>query len=151
MIKKSFFFFLLVFLVSCTSKTIYPKPSDLIPKDTMSLLLKDLFLANAAKGVKNKNLQIRINYHPLVFEKFKIDSTRFYKSNFYYISTVDEYEDVLTDVLLSIEKEQSFYMKQKKYNDSIYQDSLNTLKKERLKIRDSIKKYQKFDVIPAKI
>ena len=39
-------------LASCTGNTIYEKPEDLIPKDSMILLLKDLYLASSAKGIK---------------------------------------------------------------------------------------------------
>ena len=112
--KKGLYFLVIVLLLGCDSKTIYPKPKDLIPKDTMSLLIKDLLLANAAKNIKNKNLQRKINYHPLVFEKFKIDSIRYHASNFYYISRVDDYENVLEDVIFQIEAEQKIYIKEKK-------------------------------------
>ena len=44
-------------LVSCKGNTIFEEPIDLIPKDSMVLVLKDLYLASAAKGVKNKKQQ----------------------------------------------------------------------------------------------
>ena len=37
-----------ILLTSCTSNTILKKPVDLIPKDTMVLLLTDLFIAKSA-------------------------------------------------------------------------------------------------------
>lgn len=118
---------LFLIIVGCTSKTIYSKPNDLIPKDSMSLLLKDLFLANAAKNIKNVRLQRRINYHPLVYEKFKIDSSRFETSNFYYISRIDDYEDILEKVILSIEADQKIYIEKKKIKDSIFKDSIKKI------------------------
>tara|TARA_R110002124_G_scaffold54759_2_gene155462 strand:- start:5775 stop:6095 length:321 start_codon:yes stop_codon:yes gene_type:complete len=68
------------------------KPKDLIPKDTMVLLLTDLFIAKSALVEKNIQNQRKINYTPLVYNKYKIDSTRFSSSNFYYTSKLEEYE-----------------------------------------------------------
>ena len=84
--------YLLVFLClfSCTSNTIFEKPEDLIPKDTMSLLLQELSIASSSKFMKNKNFEKKINYMPLVYDQFKIDSTRFKTSNLYYMSKIDK-------------------------------------------------------------
>ena len=46
MIKKPFIALILFsLLTSCSSNTIFEEPKDLIPKDSMVLLLKDLVLA----------------------------------------------------------------------------------------------------------
>ena len=45
---------LIILFASCKSNTIYDEPKDLIPKDSMVLLLKDLYLATSAKSIKNK-------------------------------------------------------------------------------------------------
>jgi hypothetical protein len=50
--KKISYTFLFVFLSSCTSNTIFEKPKDLIPKDTMSLLIQEMMIASAAKKYK---------------------------------------------------------------------------------------------------
>ncbi|MEN8186111.1 MAG: DUF4296 domain-containing protein [Bacteroidota bacterium] len=92
------YIFVLVFLLSCESKTNLEKPKDLIPEDQMVDLLVDINLANAAKSVKNKNAQKKINYMPLVYEKYNIDSTRFANSNLYYTSKVDEYRRIFQEV-----------------------------------------------------
>jgi len=84
--------------MNCTSNTILEKPKDLIPKEQMVDLITDLFLANEAKSIKNENLERNINYSPLIYEKYKIDSLRFKESNLYYTSKIDEYNDILNEV-----------------------------------------------------
>ena len=121
-----------ILVLSCTSNTIYKKPEDLISEDSMVVLLRDLYLATSAKNFKNKNLQRKFSYIPLVYEKHKIDSNRFQRSNLYYTSKIDLYEPMLKKVLTSLEKDRSIYAKQKKIKDSTRRDSL---KKVRIKNR----------------
>lgn len=124
--------------LSCTSNTIYEKPDDLISKDSMVILLRDMYIAVAAKNVKNKNLQRKISYAPFVFEKYGIDSARFQRSNFYYTSKIDLYEPMLNEVLNSLEEDRSEYTAIKKVRDSIRQDSLRKVRLEAKRKRDSI-------------
>ena len=113
--KKILVVFVLVSLLySCTSNTIYKKPKDLIPKDSMILLLKDLYIASSAKSIKNKNLQRKISYIPLVYNLYKIDSLRFNTSNIYYTSRVDDYQPMLDQVLVLLKKDQAFFTNIKK-------------------------------------
>ncbi|MFD2566854.1 DUF4296 domain-containing protein [Pseudotenacibaculum haliotis] len=123
----------LVTFLSCTSNTIYEKPKDLIPRDSMVILLRDLYVASSAKSIKNKNLQRRISYVPLVYQKYGIDSTRFKHSNLYYTSKIDLYEPMLKEIVESLEKERDIYSKIKKEQDSIRQDSLKKNRKKLLK------------------
>ncbi|HIP48846.1 MAG TPA: DUF4296 domain-containing protein [Lutibacter sp.] len=95
---------LTVFITACTSNTIYKKPKDLIAKDQMVDLLVDMYLANAAKNVKTKKLERKINYMPLVYEKYGIDSTRFQTSNLYYMSLIDDYEAIYKRVDAQLRK-----------------------------------------------
>ncbi|MDG2195162.1 MAG: DUF4296 domain-containing protein [Polaribacter sp.] len=99
--------FALLFLASCTSNTIYKKPKDLIPKDTMVLLITDLYIASSAYYRKNKTLERKINYMPLVYDTYHIDSLRFIKSNLYYTSKIDTYEEMfnLIKTNLTLQKE----------------------------------------------
>jgi len=117
--KKLSFLLLFVFLISCTSNTIFEKPKDLIPRDTMSLLIQDMMIASSAKFVKNINKQKKINYMSFVYDKYKIDSLRFQNSNFYYISKIDLYEEIITDAKVKLEKKKKFYSNLKKTQDSI--------------------------------
>jgi len=106
--KKSIFFLGIILLVSCTSKTILEKPKDLIPKDTMVLLLTDLYFAKSAYAEKNTNNERKINYVPLVYNKYLIDSTRFSSSNYYYTSKLEEYNLIFKEVQtkLALKKEE---------------------------------------------
>lgn len=128
--------YLIVFacvVFSCTSNTIYEKPEDLIAKDTMVMLLKDLYLANAAKNVKNKQAQRRFSYVPIVYAKYKIDSSRFQRSNLYYTSRIDIYEPLLGQVLDSLELERKDFARKKHVRDSLRQDSLKRVRKKQVK------------------
>ena len=57
--KNGGYFLVILFLVfaSCTSNTIYKKPENLIPKDSMIALLTDMYIASSAKNQKNKFLK----------------------------------------------------------------------------------------------
>ena len=133
--KKLSSLFIFIFLVSCTSNTIFKKQEDLIPKDTMSLLMQDMMIASSAKFVKNKKLQKKINYMAFVYDKYKIDSIRFQKSNFYYTSKIDLYEEIIADVKKELEVKKEFYTKRKSTLDSIKKDAI---KKSKIKV-DTIK------------
>ena len=122
--KKFSYALIFVFLVSCTSNTIFEKPKDLIPLDTMSLLIQELTIASSAKYMKNKNNEKNINYMPYVFEVFKIDSLRFQNSNLYYMSKIDMYKNILSDAKMSLEKRKAAY----KEIDSLRKDSIKKSK-----------------------
>ena len=87
-----------VFLTSCTSRTIYKKPEDLISKNEMIDIWVDIYIANGTQTLKNKKLEKRINYFPFVYLKYNIDSARFMNSNIYYTSRIDEYEEMFQQV-----------------------------------------------------
>jgi len=100
--KKLIFFLAIILLASCTSKTILEKPANLIPRDTMVLILIDLYIAKSASTEKNTNNERKINYVPLVYNKYLIDSTRFINSNYYYTSKLEEYDLIFKDVKATI-------------------------------------------------
>ena len=131
--KYFFYIIIVLFLVSCTSNTIYEKPKDLIPKDTMALLISDMMIAKAAKSHKNNNLEVKINYMPLVYNKFKIDSIRFSESNFYYTSKIEVYEEIMLDVKDVLTKKEEKYALELKIKDSIESEKLKSLKTKKLK------------------
>jgi hypothetical protein len=104
----------------------------------MSLLLQEMVIASSAKFLKNKKLQKNINYMPLVYEKFKIDSTRFNESNYYYMSTVDQYQEILENAAAKLESRKNAFQKIKKNADSLKEAITDTEKKnklDRLKIK----------------
>jgi len=131
---------LLIFtvLVSCTSNTIFEKPKDLIPKDTMRLLLQEMMIASSAKFIKNKTGQKNINYMPFVYDYFKIDSTRFENSNFYYMSKIDVYQEILESAKISLMSRNEVFKKIKTKLDSIQKDSTEVIRN-KLKKSDSLK------------
>lgn len=102
--KKILIILTLTVLASCESKVNYEKPEDLIPKDVMIDLLYDMHLAVGTTNLRNKNLEKDRNYMSLVYEKYKIDSTRFAISNIYYTSQVDEYEEMFEEVERRLEE-----------------------------------------------
>ncbi len=122
--KLVYIFFISTVVFSCTSNTIIKKPDDLIPKDQMVDLLTDLLLANGGKNIKNINLERDVNYFPVVFEKYKIDTTQFKKSNFYYTSRIDDYDEILKKVENRLKELKKIYDKERAVLDSIRKDSL---------------------------
>jgi len=121
--KKIIALFLLISLAfSCTSNTIYEKPKDLIPKDSMIDLLVDMQLAVGARSGKNLDEKYGLNYMPLVYEKYNIDSTRFAESSFYYATDIDHYTKILKTV-------KSRLKKLKEENEAILEEQ-DSIKKE---------------------
>ncbi len=114
--------------MACTSNTIIKKPDHLISKNQMVDLLTDMFIAAGAENIKNIDLERNVNYYPLVFEKYGIDSARFKESNYYYTSQIDDYEKILKKVnerLKAIKDKLDFEIKLK---DSLRNDSLRNLR-----------------------
>ena len=132
---------LIILFVSCKSNTIYDEPVDLIPKDSMMMLLKDLYLATAAKNIKNARQQKKVSYTTLVYNKYNIDSLRFNSSNLYYTSKIDVYEPMLNEITAILKKEQEFFTEAKKIKDSLFNDSLI---KNKIKVKKAPKK-KEFD------
>lgn len=97
---KNIIFILVIIAVisSCTSRTIYKKPENLISKEQMIAIWTDIYIASGARTVKNKRLEKNIKYVPLVYKKYNIDSTRFNESSIYYTSRIDEYEEMFKEV-----------------------------------------------------
>lgn len=123
--KRAFGIVLIVLLCfSCTGNTIYERPKDLIPKDTMVAIMKDLFIASSSRNLKNRKFQKGVNYMPLVYAKYGIDSLRLKNSNFYYTTNVDEYQKLLEEVKADLEADRKKYSRQKKIRDSIRSDSI---------------------------
>ena len=106
-LKYIFVIIACVFLTFCTSNTILKKPDNLISKKEMADVLTDVLLASGGKNIKNLDLERKINYFPLVFEKHQIDSLQFEESSAFYISRIDDYNDILKAVneRLSLKKD----------------------------------------------
>lgn len=96
--KKYAIVFFIMVLVSCKSKIEFEKPTDLIGKDTMILMLYDMHLAVGTSNIQNVHLEKNRNYMSLVYKKYRIDSIRFAESNIYYTAKIDEYEEIFEEV-----------------------------------------------------
>ena len=145
--KKISGIFIFLFFVSCTSNTIFEKPQNLIPSDTMSLLLQEMVIASSAKFMKNKGQQKNINYMPLVYEKFKIDSSRFETSNQYYMSTIDKYQEILEGAKASLGSKNEVFKKIKTRLDSLRKDSIRIARKNQNKLDSILSKNPKLQKI----
>jgi uncharacterized protein YcfL len=129
--KNSIFLLIVILLASCTSNTIFKKPKDLISKDSMVLLLSDLFIATSSKFYENKYDERNIDYTFLVYEKYGIDSTRFKRSNYYYTTKIDVYEKIYKEVESKLELLNKEFKTEKRIKDSIRRDSLKSIKKKK--------------------
>ncbi|GGK37598.1 MULTISPECIES: DUF4296 domain-containing protein [Flavobacteriaceae] len=149
--KYLYILFISFFMFSCTSNTILKKPDNLIPEDQMVDLLTDLLLAVNAETTKNLDLKRKVDYHPLVFKKYNIDSTQFKESNFYYTSRVDDYDVILSKVEERLKTLNKKFETLKREEDSIAQaiknlekksiDSINKIKRRRVEpIKENLKR-----------
>lgn len=144
--QRLIYIIFIAFFFSCTSRTIYKKPKNLISKEQMIDLWTDIYIANAAKTVKNNKLELKINYMPLVYKKYNIDSARFMESNIYYTSKIEDYEKMFNEVLVRIKKiKEPYEIEEVKIEEEILilkPDSLlknQILKKGKLKIKKPVK------------
>ncbi|SNR53432.1 DUF4296 domain-containing protein [Lutibacter flavus] len=133
--KFFYILFIAVFFMNCTSNTILKKPDNLIPKDQMVDVLTDLFLAINAETTKNIQLERKVNYYPLIFEKYGIDSTRFKESNYYYTSRVDDYDEILDKIESRLKNLNEQFENERKIEDSISRMKNKTDRKVKKPIR----------------
>lgn len=135
-------------LVGCFASEKPKKPDNLISKDKMALLIYDLHVINAAKGVNRKVLEV-IGFVPdqFILNKYNVDSLQFSESNAYYTFDSETYNDIVEKVKTRLEKDKDSYSKileeeaklKKKIRDSIQEankkrnDSIKTAAKAVLK------------------
>lgn len=95
----------IAFVVFGCQKTGVEKPNNLIEKDKMVDILYDMSLLEA---VKNQNIKGGISSEQInkfIFDKYKIDSLQFVKSNKYYASDVTEYKKMYQKVKDRLDEE----------------------------------------------
>lgn len=122
-------------VVSCTEKLI-EKPDNLIPRDKMVVILKDMAILNAARTTNTLVLRehgIEPTQH--LFEKYDIDSTIFVESDRYYASRPLEYVSIYEEIEASLTKQKEAMDETKKINDSLKVIERQQLRKK----NDSIK------------
>ncbi len=141
--KKIIIILLALVVVSCVEKLI-EKPDNLIPRDKMIAILKDMAILNAGKATKT-NIRILkengIEPTQYLFEKHDIDSTVFVESDRYYASIPLEYVSMYEEIEALLTKEKKLMDEAKKISDSLKVIELQKLRKK----NDSIKE------IPVKI
>ena len=111
--------FILVLFAACESSTIYEKPDNLIPERTMAELIVDLELARYARGKKNNNMDSKMDYTHLVYEKYGIDSAQYVSSNKYYITDLETYRRIHGYAQKLLEQKKKYYDSIKGAQDSI--------------------------------
>lgn len=147
--KKSFILLMVgivigLFLGACTSNTIFKKPKNLISKDLMVDLLTEMYVASSAENTKNLTLKRKVNYFPILFEKYHVDSARFKESNYYYMSRIDDYDEILGKVELRLKELNRQYENERKVMDSIKRVQYDSIRdsKKRKNPRPNIKEEQ---------
>lgn len=109
----------LLLFFSCAEKLI-ERPENLIPKEKMMDILRDLAILNAGRTTNVSILHNNeIEPMPYLYAKYGIDSTQFSDSDRYYASIPEEYEDIYKNVEARLEKEKEEIVALKKVNDSI--------------------------------
>lgn len=96
------------------------RPENLIAKEKMVDILRDLAILNAGRttnvAILHKN---DLEPMPYLYAKYGIDSTQFSDSDRYYASLPEEYEDIYAKVEARLEKEKEEIAELKRVNDSI--------------------------------
>ncbi|WP_264565712.1 DUF4296 domain-containing protein [Flavobacterium sp. N3904] len=139
--KKSIFLFVLIVSFFGCNKDLVEKPDNLIDKKVMLDIMYDMSILDALKYQNPNSLyQNNINPKTYIYQKYKIDSLQFVKSNAYYAADYRGYKDMF-DML------NKRLIENKKQVDSIIkieQKKQNSLKKAKAKkVQDSIKKAKK--------
>lgn len=110
---------LVVLLISCGEK-LMEKPEDLIPKEKMINILKDMTILNSAKST---NISVfhdnKIEPTSFIFSEYGIDSLQFVTSDRYYASLPNEYEAMYIEIEKQLEAEEKEVTEAKRIKDSV--------------------------------
>lgn len=108
-----------IFTISCGEKLI-EEPENLIPRKDMVLILKDMAIVNAAKGINMGILKDNgIDPTSYILNKYEIDSAQFVDSDRYYASLPLQYEGIYKEVEGLLDEEKIRLEELKKINDSL--------------------------------
>lgn len=96
-------------LVGCAEEVI-KKPEDLIPREKMTNILYDISLLTSAKNTDRAVLfNHGIETMDYIYKKYDVDSVQFVKSDEYYASKPQEYQDIFESIKKRLDSlEQSF-------------------------------------------
>ena len=138
--KKIAAIFLLILFFGC-NEVLIEKPENLIPKDKMVLILKDMAVINAAK---NSNVRIflknKIDPTKLIFKKYDIDSLQFVQSDKYYVSKPVLYQEIYQEIDTLLEIQNKEVTALKKISDSIVKAEKKAKNIEKNRVKDSLSK-----------
>lgn len=139
-------FFALAFLLGCHDVKKPKEPENLLSKDQMVDILFDLAIVNSAKGVNKKMLEDNgVIPSQYIYKKHEIDSLQFVENNNYYAYRIDEYEEIIAkvmDSMQSIKEQLSKDMKEEEERFRTPNDSIKSIKKDRLAKTDSLDQKQ---------
>ena len=100
--------FLILCLIQVSCQLDQEKPSDLIEKDQMVLLLKDMMLLEATYNTRliklNDKKEKMIQYSDEILEKHAVSKKSFDDSYEYYLDHSTEFEDILELVFEELNK-----------------------------------------------
>nr|WP_262896266.1 DUF4296 domain-containing protein [Aureibaculum flavum] len=99
----------------------------MIEKDQMIKIWTDIYIARGARSVQTIDKRNNINYLPLVFEKYKIDSTQFSESNLFYTSKIDDYQKMFEEVNRRLKEKKKIYQPETEM-DSIINETRELVK-----------------------
>jgi len=106
-------------VLSCTEKLI-KKPDNLIPREKMVAILKDMAIVHAARTTNITILKENgIEPTAYIFEKYAIDSTIFVDSDRYYAAQPLEYVAIFEEVEALLLDQEKDLEELKKINDSL--------------------------------
>ncbi len=164
--KKSVILFIVIISFFGCDKSLVEKPDNLIAKNVMMDMMYDMSILDALKYQNANSLYTNgINPKRYIYEKYKIDSLQYVKSNAYYAADYKEYKDMFdavnkrikvekraVDSILAIKTKKE--LKLKKIKDKKVADSIAKVKKvialKLKKEKDSLAKVKKEKEIKLK-
>jgi hypothetical protein len=129
---KNLFVLLLALLLTSCGEKLLDKPEDLIPKEKMINILKDITILNSARSTSVTVLHdYKIEPTTFVFSKYGVDSLQFVASDKYYASLPNEYEAMYLEIEKQLDYEKEQMSEAKRIKDSL--DLERNLKKSQIK------------------
>lgn len=130
--------FMMFLMFSCSEKLL-EKPENLIAKDQMVAILKDVAIVNAAKTTNMSVLrEHEVDPMTYIYDKHGIDSLQFVESDKYYASIPSEYKEIYEKVEAILEKEQNEFKSAKDLRDSIRRIETERKREKAKKTKDSL-------------
>lgn len=135
--KNLWVILLAILLFSCGEKLL-DKPEDLIPKDKMINILRDITILNSARSISVTVFHDqKIDPTTFVLSKYEVDSLQFVISDRYYASLPNEYEAMYVEVEKQLEQKEEHVSEAKKIKDSL---DLERKLKQSKKMKEKLKK-----------